>query len=147
MRPNRSTAARTAASALARLVTSSLTASRSFDWPKALDTAALSRPEATTALPAARAALAKSTPMPRLAPVINQILLLLMTPPCPARPLLLGLFSTNTFQHGFWPDANPGLVGKLDKSSSRTSHGRLRVNQACELLPARPLTGRRSTSP
>ena len=38
MRPNRSTAARTAASASARLVTSSLTASRSFDCPKALDT-------------------------------------------------------------------------------------------------------------
>ena len=59
-------------------VTSSLTASRSFDCPKALDTRSLSRPEATTAWPAARAALAKSTPMPRPAPVINQIFLLLM---------------------------------------------------------------------
>src|SRR5213593_148398 len=81
MRPNRLTAARTAASASARLVTSSLTASRSFDCPKALDTWSLSRPEATTAWPAARAALAKSTPMPRLAPVINQIFLLLMASP------------------------------------------------------------------
>src|ERR1700736_254068 len=81
MRPNRSTAARTAASASARLVTSSLTASRSFDCSKALDKRSLSRPEATSAWPAARAALAKSTPMPRLAPVINQTFLLLMTSP------------------------------------------------------------------
>src|SRR6202023_3838641 len=79
MRPNRSTAARTASSASARLVTSSLTASRSLDCPKALDTRSRSRPEATTAWPAARAALAKSTPMPRPAPVISQIFLLLMT--------------------------------------------------------------------
>ena len=39
MRPNRSTAARTAASASARLVTSSLTVSRSFDCPRAFDNA------------------------------------------------------------------------------------------------------------
>ncbi len=77
MRPKRSTAARTAASASARLVTSSLTASRSFDSPKALDTRSSVRPDATTAWPAARAALAKSTPMPRPAPVINQTFLLI----------------------------------------------------------------------
>src|SRR5207244_3707139 len=59
MRPNRLTAARTAASASARLVTSSLTASRSFDCPKALGTRSLSRPVATTAWPAAKAALAR----------------------------------------------------------------------------------------
>src|SRR6266581_3399228 len=82
MRPNRSTAARAAASASVRLVTSSLTGSRSFDCPKALDTRSLSRPEATTAWPASRAALAKSTPMPRPAPVMNQTFLLLMTSPC-----------------------------------------------------------------
>src|SRR4051812_35145586 len=75
MRPNRSTAARTAASASARLVTSSFTGSRSFDCPKALDTRSVSRPDATTEWPAARAALAKSAPIPRPAPVMNQIFL------------------------------------------------------------------------
>src|SRR6185295_1792028 len=78
MRPNRSTEACTAASASARLVTSSLTADRSLDRPKALDTRPLSRPDATTAWPAASAALAKSTPMPRPAPVMNQTFLLLI---------------------------------------------------------------------
>ena len=62
-------------------MTSSLTLSRSFDCPKALDTASLFRPVATTAWPAARAALAKSAPMPRPAPVMNQIFLLLTTSP------------------------------------------------------------------
>src|SRR2546422_10824431 len=81
MRPNRSPAARAAASASARLVTSSLTTSRSSDIPTALATASVSRPVATTAWPAARTALAKSTPMPRPAPVMNQIFLLLMTSP------------------------------------------------------------------
>jgi hypothetical protein len=50
-----------------------------FDGPRAFETRSLSRPVATTAWPAARAALAKSTPIPRLAPVMNQIFLLLMT--------------------------------------------------------------------
>ena len=73
-------AARAAASASARLVTSSLTTSRSFESPTALATASVSRPVATTAWPAARAALAKSTPMPRAAPVMNQIFLLATVP-------------------------------------------------------------------
>src|SRR3954468_17139852 len=81
MRPNRSTAVLTAASASTRLVTSSLTASRSSDCPKACDTRLLSRAVATTACPAAKAAFAKSTPIPRLAPVMNQTLLLLITTP------------------------------------------------------------------
>src|SRR5258706_368162 len=81
MRPKRSRAARTAASASARLVTSSLTASRSSDSPTTLDTRSRSRPEATTAWPAARAALAKSTPMPRPAPVMNQTLFSVMLLP------------------------------------------------------------------
>ena len=38
------------------------------------------RAVATTALPAPSAALAMSTPMPRAAPVINQIFLSVMTP-------------------------------------------------------------------
>ena len=46
------TAARTAASASARLVTSSLTASRSFDCPKALDTALLEEHYQVTQVPA-----------------------------------------------------------------------------------------------
>src|SRR5438309_10229696 len=78
MRPQRSTAERTAASASARLVTSSLTTRRLFDSPTALATASGSRPVPTTAWPAARAALTKSTPMPRLAPVMNQTFLLVM---------------------------------------------------------------------
>src|SRR5579862_23782 len=81
MRPNRSTAAFTAALASARLVTSSLTGNKSFDCPRAFDTRAVSRPVATTAYPTARAALAKSAPMPRLAPVMNQTFLLLTTSP------------------------------------------------------------------
>ena len=40
------------------------------------------RADATTKWPAASAAFAKSTPIPRLAPVINQIFFLLM--PCPS---------------------------------------------------------------
>src|SRR6185295_11028747 len=65
---------------------SSLTTSRSSDAPTALATASVFRPVATTAWPAARAALAKSMPMPRLAPVINQTLLILLPPV--SRPLL-----------------------------------------------------------
>src|SRR6059058_3234396 len=82
LRPNRSTAARAAASASARLVTSSLTTSRSSDFPTALATASVSRPVATTAWPAASAALAKSAPMPRPAPVINETCLLIESPSC-----------------------------------------------------------------
>src|SRR2546425_4579021 len=86
MRPNRSTAARAAASASPRFVTSSLTTSRSSDFPTALATASVSRPVATTAWPAARAALTKSTPMPRPAPVMNQIFLFVMV----SHSLLIG---------------------------------------------------------
>src|SRR3954471_18612172 len=77
MRPKRSMAARTAASASAALVTSSVTASTSLDFPNALDTRSRSRPDATTEWPAANAALTKSAPMPRPAPVINQTCLLI----------------------------------------------------------------------
>src|SRR4051812_45473492 len=84
MRPNRSTAVRTAAAASAPLVTSSLTASTSFDPPRAVDTRRLSRPDATTRWPVARAALAISTPRPRPAPVMNQTFLLLMRSPLPS---------------------------------------------------------------
>jgi hypothetical protein len=74
-------AVRTAAFASSRLVTSSFTAKRSSDCPKALARRPASRPVATTAWPSARAALAKSTPMPRPAPVMNQTFLLPMTSP------------------------------------------------------------------
>src|SRR5215212_1166702 len=76
MRSNRSTAACTAASASAGLVTSSLTTCRS-SWapPRARSTASGRRPVATTALPAASAALAMSTPIPRPAPVTIQTFL------------------------------------------------------------------------
>src|SRR3989441_1335619 len=94
MRPNRLTAARTAASASVGLVTSSLTTSRSSDFPTALAAAPVSRPVATTAWPAARAALAISTPMPRPAPVMNQTFLLLITSPfLPIRHLVPDLDS------------------------------------------------------
>src|SRR5688500_7690591 len=72
MRPNWATAALTATSASAGLVTSSFTTNSCSASPTALRTASVLRPVATTALPPARAALAKSTPMPRPAPVINQ---------------------------------------------------------------------------
>src|SRR6478752_1995095 len=77
MRPKRPTAASTAASASARLVTSSRTVSRSFDCPNILTRRSVSRPDATTAWPAAKAALTNSTPIPRPAPVINQTFLLI----------------------------------------------------------------------
>ena len=57
-------------------VTSSRTVSRSSAAPTACATFSGSRPVATTAYPAARAAFAMSTPMPRPAPVIEQNLLL-----------------------------------------------------------------------
>src|SRR5215210_4731809 len=72
IRPNRSTAAVQAASASSGLVMSSLTTSSSSASPTALATASVLRPVATTAFPAASAALAMSTPMPRPAPVMNQ---------------------------------------------------------------------------
>src|SRR5215212_5451128 len=76
MRPNRSTAACTAASASAGLVTSSLTtSSSSWSPPSACSTDSGRRPVATTALPAASAALAMSTPIPRPAPVTSQTFL------------------------------------------------------------------------
>ena len=55
-----------------RVVTSSVTASRSSCAPIAGATRSGSRPVATTACPAARAARAMSTPMPRPAPVTSQ---------------------------------------------------------------------------
>src|SRR5438876_8959867 len=81
MPPNRSTAAVTAAAASSGLVTSSLTTSRSSALPTALVTVSVLRPVATTAFPAARAALARSTPIPRPAPVINQTFLSVIEPP------------------------------------------------------------------
>src|SRR5215211_7007562 len=57
---------------------SSLTTSRSSASPTALATASVLRPLATTACPAASAALAMSTPMPRPAPVMNQTFLSIM---------------------------------------------------------------------
>src|SRR5258706_7081664 len=74
MPPNRSTAALTAASASWRLVTSSLTTSRSSESPTALATASGLRPVATTLWPAVSAAFAKSTPMPRPAPAMIHVL-------------------------------------------------------------------------
>src|ERR1700683_4056077 len=76
MRPNRSTVALTADSASAGLVMSSFTTNRSADFPRALATLSVLRPVATTLWPAARAALAISTPIPRPAPVISQTLLM-----------------------------------------------------------------------
>src|ERR1044071_438087 len=75
MRPKRSSAARTAASAEARLVMSSATTRSSSASPTASMTAPVSRPVATILWPAASAACAMSTPMPRPAPVMNQTVL------------------------------------------------------------------------
>jgi len=58
-----------------RRVMSSSTTSRSSASPTASATASVFRPVATTAWPAASAACAMSTPIPRPAPVINQTLL------------------------------------------------------------------------
>src|SRR6266550_9251344 len=77
MPPNRSPAAVTAAAASSGLVTSSLTTSRSSALPTALVTVSVLRPVATTAFPAARAALAICAPIPRPVPVINQTLLMI----------------------------------------------------------------------
>src|SRR2546429_7303823 len=81
MPPKRSTEAGRAASASAWLVTSSLTTRRSSALPTASVTDSEWRPVATTAWPAARAALAMSTPMPRPVPVMNHTFFSLMS--CP----------------------------------------------------------------
>src|SRR3954447_17458292 len=78
MPPKRSTAASIAASASARLVTSSLTTSRWAESPSAWATVPGLRPVATTLWPAASAALAMSTPMPRPAPVMSQVFVLVV---------------------------------------------------------------------
>ena len=78
MRPNRLMAARTLTSAFAGSVTSSLTARRSSFWPRAAPMVSVLRAVATTAFPAATAALAMSTPMPRPAPVMNHTFLSVM---------------------------------------------------------------------
>ena len=72
MRPNRSTAAATAAWAAAGSVTSRETARRLSCSPRAAVTLAASRAVPTTRWPASRAALASSMPIPRAAPVMNQ---------------------------------------------------------------------------
>ena len=81
IRPNWSTAAATADSASAGSVTSSLTAKRSTRSPIAALTFSGFRPVATTAWPAASAALAISTPKPRPAPVTNHTFLSPMSVP------------------------------------------------------------------
>src|SRR3954454_10086713 len=87
MPPKRSTAASIAASASARLVTSSLTTSRWAESPSAWATVPGLRPVATTLWPAASAALAMSTPMPRPAPVMSQVFVLVVmaSTSCPSR--------------------------------------------------------------
>src|SRR5437870_8986552 len=57
---------------------SSFPINRLTDFPKASATLSVLRPVATTLWPAARAALAISTPMPRPAPVMSQTLLVAM---------------------------------------------------------------------
>jgi hypothetical protein len=78
--PNRSTAAWMAAWAAAGSMTSRLTARRSSCPPRAAVTLSALRAVATTAWPPARAALAISTPIPRPAPVMNQVCFSLMRP-------------------------------------------------------------------
>jgi hypothetical protein len=68
----------TALRALAGSVTSSRATNSSSEAPIAFLTASGLRPVAITAFPAARAALAMSTPMPRPAPVMNQTFFSLM---------------------------------------------------------------------
>src|SRR5436190_3854676 len=75
MRPNRSRAAFVAASADAGLVTSSPATSRSACSPSACFTVLVLRPVATRAWPAATAAFAMSTPIPRPAPVMSHTFL------------------------------------------------------------------------
>src|SRR4051794_19057141 len=78
-RPNRSTVAFTAAVASAGSVTSRSTGSSSSCSPRAFVMDSALRAVATTAWPAARAALAMSTPRPRPAPVMNQTFFSLMS--------------------------------------------------------------------
>src|SRR3954471_7691904 len=73
MRPNRSTAPAAAASALWASVTSRAVTSRFSCSPTAERTVSGVRPVATTLWPAAKAARANSTPMPRPAPVMSQV--------------------------------------------------------------------------
>ena len=77
-RPNRSTAAATAAFAAAGSVTSRATARRSSCSPSASAMLSARRAVATTACPAASAALARSTPRPRPAPVMSHTCLSVM---------------------------------------------------------------------
>src|SRR4051794_31539681 len=123
MRPNRSTAARTAASASARLVTSSFTGSRSFDCPNALDTRSVSRPVATTEWPAAKAGLAKSVPIPRPAPVMNQIFFLLTASPF-SNALPSGrAASSESCLPARRDNSVPGSEGGLNKVNSHAAAG------------------------
>src|SRR3954453_13995609 len=73
MRPKRSTAAAAAFSALCGSVTSRAVTSRFSCSPTAARTVSGLRPVATTLWPAAKAARANSTPMPRPAPVMSQV--------------------------------------------------------------------------
>lgn len=82
MRPNRSTVARTAVWASPNRVMSSLAVRRFPDSPSVSDRRTVSRPVATTACPAASAALAISTPIPRPAPVMNQTFCVSMVTVC-----------------------------------------------------------------
>src|SRR3954464_10320261 len=79
MRPKRSSAAAAASSALWASVTSRAATSRFSCSPTAERTASGLRPVATTLWPAARAARANSTPMPRPAPVISQVFVMAST--------------------------------------------------------------------
>jgi hypothetical protein len=71
------------------------------------DHSAPARPDATTEWPAVRAALAKSAPIPRPAPVMNQLLLSLTTSPisrcataqCGTRPPVLRRVRTRIVHH------------------------------------------------
>src|SRR3954453_4434017 len=73
MRPKRSSAAAAAASAWCGSVTSRAVTSRFSCSPTAARTVSGLRPVATTLWPAAKAARANSTPMPRPAPVMSQV--------------------------------------------------------------------------
>src|SRR4051794_38360251 len=90
MPPKRSTAASIAARASSRRFTSSLTTSKWGESPSAWATVSGLRPVATTLWPAASAALAMSTPMPRPAPVMSQVFVLVVvaSTSCPSRVLL-----------------------------------------------------------
>ena len=79
MRPKRSTATATASSALWGSVTSRTVTSRFSCSPRAERTASGLRPVATTLWPAAKAARANSTPMPRPAPVMSQVFVMALT--------------------------------------------------------------------